>query len=488
MSIASALSNALSGLNAATRSTELISNNVANALTPGYARRTLELASASVAGVGAGVQIAGVRMAEDPVLTAERRRIDASVGDAETRFAALDRIAQAIGEPGEDQALASRAAAFENALLAAANDPSSTSRQLNVVDAGRELAGSLNDIAMEYRTIRTDSETDIARQVDTVNTTLERIAELNREIQVRGTGTGDASGLIDERRRLVDQISSIIPLRTAMRDGNQIALFSRNGAVLLDGGRPAELGFTKATIVTQEMTVGGMLSGLTLNDRSIDIGTGSGQGLLDGGSLSALFYRRDVSVPAAYDQLDAFAADLVSRFQDPAVDPTLTAGDAGFFTDGGSAYLAANQSGLASRLAVNAAVDPRAGGAEWRVRDGINAATPGESDSSAILTALLDVARDPRSAPAAFGITATGSIAELAEVLTSHVATEARSAETRAATVRGYQDSLEASESAVIGVDTDREMQQLILAEQAYAANARVITVVDSMVRRLLEI
>jgi len=38
------------------------------------------------------------------------------------------------------------------------------------------------------------------------------------------------------------------------------------------------------------------------------------------------------------------------------------------------------------------------------------------------------------------------------------------------------------------GVDTDQEMQKLLLIEQSYGANARVIQAVDDMMRRLLEI
>ena len=38
------------------------------------------------------------------------------------------------------------------------------------------------------------------------------------------------------------------------------------------------------------------------------------------------------------------------------------------------------------------------------------------------------------------------------------------------------------------GVDSDREMQMLLQIEKAYAANARVISTVDAMLQRLLEI
>jgi len=38
------------------------------------------------------------------------------------------------------------------------------------------------------------------------------------------------------------------------------------------------------------------------------------------------------------------------------------------------------------------------------------------------------------------------------------------------------------------GVDSDYEMQMLLRVEQAYAANARVIQAVETMMQRLMEI
>ena len=38
------------------------------------------------------------------------------------------------------------------------------------------------------------------------------------------------------------------------------------------------------------------------------------------------------------------------------------------------------------------------------------------------------------------------------------------------------------------GVDTDQEMQKLLLIEQAYAANAKVIQTIGTLIQRLMEI
>ena len=68
MSISATLSNALTGLTAASRAAQLVSSNVSNATTEGYARRELELSARAVTGAGDGVQIDGIRRVVDDEL------------------------------------------------------------------------------------------------------------------------------------------------------------------------------------------------------------------------------------------------------------------------------------------------------------------------------------------------------------------------------------------------------------------------------------
>jgi flagellar hook-associated protein 1 len=158
---------------------------------------------------------------------------------------------------------------------------------------------------------------------------------------------------------LVDQIAGIVPLRTYSRDNGQIALVSTGGAVLLDGSA-AVFEFTSAGKITADMTqASGALSGLSMNGQPVRIGD---NGLLEGGSLAALFEVRDTIAPMASAQADAFARDLVERFQASGVDPTVAIGAAGLFTDDGAAFDSLNEIGLAGRLMLSAAVDPAAGG------------------------------------------------------------------------------------------------------------------------------
>jgi flagellar hook-associated protein 1 FlgK len=65
--------------------------------------------------------------------------------------------------------------------------------------------------------------------------------------------------------------------------------------------------------------------------------------------------------------------------------------------------------------------------------------------------------------------------------------TELATSEQRTQYVSAQQTSLRSLELAG-GVDTDQEMQKLLLIEQSYAANARVIQTVDEMIQTLLRI
>lgn len=474
MSLSASLSSALSGLTAAARGAEVVSSNVANARTAGYARRELLLAVRSPQ----GVQVAGVARMVDRALQTDRRAAQAAAENTDLRSAFLRRIEEAIGLPGDDGALSTRVGAFAAALTAAAGRPESTALLTAAVDMAAGIAGHLAAASGGIQTARAEADRAIAADVGLLNDSLARIADMNRQIRTTLGSGRDASALMDQRQQLVDGIAAIVPLREVDRGNGQIALYTAGGAVLLDG-TPAEFGFTPAGIVVPGMTQGtGALSGLTLNGRAM--GTAE-TGLLGGGRLAANFALRDVLGPEAQARLDAVARDLVERFADPALDPTLAPGAAGLFTDGGGPFAPGDETGLAARLAVNPALD----GAAWRLRDGLGAAAPGASGQSALLVRMadtLDTARAPVSG--GFGGGAR-SFAALASDLLSTLAT-ARLTADGAATFSAAKAAALQQQEAAGGVDTDHEVQMLLQIETAYAANAKVLQSVDEMLDLLL--
>ncbi|GAA0290801.1 flagellar hook-associated protein FlgK [Rhodovulum strictum] len=482
MSLTGSLSNALSGLNAASRGTQVVASNIANAQTDGYGRRSLET-SAHILG---GVRVDGVRRDINQALISDRRLSQAETGGAGIRADALSRIVAALGTPDEPDSIAARIAALESALVSAASRPDSNSRLADVLFAAQAVAGTIKSAANDIQAMRMDAEKAIATDVRTLNDSLAAIAELNAKISSNHGTRADISALYDQRQVLVDRVAEIVPLRQIPREHGMIALYTTTGAALVDGP-PSEFGFAPVGMIVSEMTIdSGALSGLTLNGKPVST-TGS-YAPMGGGRLGALFEQRDIIAPDAQESLDALARDLIERFQDPSLDPSLVAG---LFTDGANAYdptaVPPQEPGLSERIAVNALVDPDKGGALWRLRDGLGAIAPGDVGDTRLLDALagaLSMGRPASSGPFAGQVF---SAATFAAETVSRVSVKAQRAIENEGFAMARTNALKEAELQG-GVDTDAELQRLMLYEQAYAANARVIQTVDQMIRLLMEI
>lgn len=481
MSISSALANAMSGLRAAGRSSETISSNIANAMNPNYGVRRIEQ-SASEFG---GVRVDGTVRLVNPAYLADKRLANAAFSNASDVSTFLNRLEGLIGTPDEASSLSARLAEFESSLVTAASRPDAPERLNAVVNAAGDLATLLKKASDGVQQARSDADRTIGVQVDRLNTALAGVDELNEQITKTLVLGGDASALYDNRQALVDEISSIVPVRQVPRDNGKVALYSTGGAILL-GSSPAEIGFSTVNQVTPYMSLGaGTLSGLTID--GIAVRTDSQRGALSGGSLAAQFEIRDDLAVEAQTQLDAFARDLSERFQDPATDPTLVAGDPGLFTDGGIAIDPLNEVGLSSRLTINAAVDELQGGDAWRIRDGINAAAQGDVGDARILKSLsaaLSAKRTPASG--SFGAGSFSAIS-LVSSMTSQFGAERGRAEQTLSFASAQFDEI-TQLMLTEGVDTDQELQRLLLVEQTYAANARMIEAADEMLQTILRI
>ena len=482
MSLSTSLSNALSGLTASSRAASLVSNNVANAMTEGYGRREIQLSSRVVSGGGAGVQVDGVMRVVDTVILRDRRLADAGVGFSETRVGFQSNALTRIGSPDEAGSLSGRLRQFEASLIEAAGRPDDTSRLATVLESAQSLASGLRTASDSVQAARLEADGQIAVQVDALNSGLAEVEELNAAI-IRLNGAGqDVSALLDQRQIAVDRISEIVPVRDVPRENGSIALITPTGGVLLDGKAPV-VSFSPVEFITEDMTLAsGALSGLQINGRDIALDGASAP--LAGGSLAAQFDVRDNLAVTQQARLDTVARDLVERFAEPGLDPTLAAGAAGLFTDGTGPFDPADEPGLSARIGVNAAADPAQGGELWRLRDGLGAAAPGEAGDSTLLTAYqsqLTALRAPSSG--SLGVAARsmdGLFADLAERAGADLA----AAERQLGFETARRDTLKDQELAS-GVDTDQELQKLLLIEQSYAANARVIQVIDDLLQQL---
>ncbi|MGA1342243.1 MAG: flagellar hook-associated protein FlgK [Hyphomonas sp.] len=481
MGLSSAISAAKSGLQASSLRAEIAASNVANATTPGYVRRSVTLSESMLGGQSNGVTANGVSRPQDVAVKAARRELTSDVAQANVLASTWQSISSRIGDAANGNGLFKTFSDFETALSRAVATPESSSSASALLTAARNITSELKSLSGMVSTQRSDADREIAEGVSAVNSALKQVETLNNRLAGANRNSPEAAALLDERQRILDAIAEYIPVQAIEREYGKIDIMTPEGVFLL-AGNARTIEFTPTpTFGASQTRASGDLSGISVD--GVDITPGASSfGAVSSGMLGALFTLRDQELTDLNDQLDTIASDLIGRLSDDAIDPTKTPGDPGLFvdTDPGAG------AGLAGRISLNAAVDPQQGGAVWRLRDGLGAAAPGNAGNQSILKGLFDAFTAVQSVSTSGfqgGYSATGMAAQIASLAgQARVSHEAALSSSQAQ----FVILLEAERSAT-GVNIDSQMQDLLLIEQAYAANARVIEVAGKMINTLLE-
>lgn len=482
MSISSAIVSARSGLDVIGARADLVATNVANATTPGYVRRALSVSETILGSETAGVQVTSIDRSTNERLTSERRLLASDFAQAEILSASWSSLSQRIGEDVESSTLFQRLSSLDAALNDAALSPESTTHANQAVQSAKDLATEFNALSDLINQRRFQADQDIASSIEMVNASLIEVADLNSAIASVDRTSAQAAALFDERGRVLDRIAEHLPIQTFERDSGAIDVLTNEGVYLVAG--PArQIEFTPTNVMgTSFSLAGGELSGLTVDGVDMTPGANAA-GAVSSGSLAALFTLRDSDLTTLQNQLDTMAQDLIDRFTDPAIDPTLNVGDPGLFLDADPT----GGAGIAGRLQINALVDPAQGGAVWRLRDGLGAVTTGNPGDTTILSGLVGALDDVRTVSQP-GLQGSYSMSDLIAQLGSLAGQQRIQNEAVRSSVTLQHDALKQAEASETGVDIEQEMQDLLIIEQAYAANARVIEAASQMLNQLIDL
>ena len=133
--LTSVLLSGLSGMRASQTAMATISQNIANANTPGYVRTEMTLAPRTQIGAGAGGEITGIKRAADQFLATANYIASASAGSASARADLLSRAQQNFGDPSSASSMFGMVDEYWSALTQLGVDPSSSLRRSDAVSA-----------------------------------------------------------------------------------------------------------------------------------------------------------------------------------------------------------------------------------------------------------------------------------------------------------------------------------------------------------------
>ena len=478
----------------------LLGHNIANAGTPAYSAETLSQQSMTADGIGLGARNGVVGRTIDAALQSGVLTQNGTVAALQTTTTALQQIDAVQGAPGSGTDLASRLGALSNQFTALEADPSSASQQSAVVGAAQNLAGQINAVGNAVQGARQSAQDAIAAGVQTLNATLAGIGALDRQIvtaQAAGQSTAD---LKNQRDAALTTLSGLVSVNVINQPDGSV-LLADGGLVLPTDG--TAFATTAATIGAASYAPGGGVPAITLGGHDVTT-------LVQGGTLGAQIALRDRTLPTLQANLDEFAQTLSTRFAAQGL--TLFTDAAGAVPAGGGMPVQAGYLGYASEIQVNPAVLATPS----LVRDGTGAIVGSASGASAftpnpaggpagfntMVTRVLDYALGAQAQPgvaqpppATAGLGAAGTLAagfaapaDLAAQASAVVAQEAQTSATASGQLtneQGVQQALQGKLSGGSAVSIDAEMSTMIQLQNAYDANAKVLTAVQTMWQQL---
>ncbi|WP_198371334.1 flagellar hook-associated protein FlgK [Roseomonas rosulenta] len=505
MGLDAALATARSGLLHTQRALAASANDVANAQTPGHTNKTVATRAVVVGQDGIGVRSLAPSRDVDEALVTELDSRRAAAAGAEVRLRLLQGIETAHGNPENGDGLGDLTAALRTGFEDLRADPAEAGRQTSVVMDATALATRLNEISRAVGDARQQAQDGVVAEVARINDTLRQIADLTLRIRDEIALTGSAAALEDRRDAAIATLSESIEVRALRREDGGLVLVGRNGVVLpLD---PKADAFTTVDAMIGPSALhgaGGTIPGIMLGGQDVTR-------VLAGGRLAEYVALRDQVLPRYQSELDLAAATIAARFEGQGL--RLFTDASGAVPDPAVPYAGSAMVGFAGTIRVNAAVELNPA----LLRDGTHAVagdpagpsafTPNPPGGPASFTTMLDRVLDftfgaQAQSNIAWSPIATGGLGPDGTIsspfgapptLEGYTAllTAAHTADRNAAAgavsgAEAMKQGLEARFAQRSGVDVDSEMAAMVTLQNAYAANARVMSAVQAMWDALL--
>ena len=461
----SAFNIATGALNADQAALNVVSNNVANANTPGYTREVATFVendpvTINGASYGQGVTMTGGVSQRDLVLDQALQQQNQTASASSARLTALQQVESIFSQtttadPGSStdstSGIAQDMSSFFDALSSLESSPADTSLRQQVLTSATNLAADFNSASSQLSAQQTSLGQQASALVAQVNTLTQSLAELNQEIQ-SSSPSSDAGTLEDQRQQDIQQLSQLIGIHQIQTDHNGIEITTSSGALLVSGSQSFSL---------STGSVSGALQVYDSEGNDITSGLVSG-----GGQIGGLLTVSTQDIPQMQSALDTLAYDLGTAIN--------TQNEAGSDANGNLGVaifnLPATSTGAASQISV-AITNPSQIAAA--------AAGAGSSDD----TNLLAMANLQNQAIVG-GDTPTNYYSAFVSTVGSLVSGVSAQNSAQQASVTQLQNQI----NSLSSVNLNEEASSLETFEQSYESASKIFTVLDQVMTAALNL
>ncbi len=455
-----ALSSALAGLDVTKARIDTISQNIANAQTPGYTDKTADQTTGALGQVTLGPVQRNVSLTL-------QNSLNTTTGEVNQQQATVDLLSEietSFGTPAADSSLASSITNLGNAFQDLSVNPEQSTLYDTVIDQATQLARNLNSLSQTVFNTNLSATTKLGQAVTDANAAMQTIASVNHQIVASGA-SADTTDLQDQRDQAISTLAGILDITTFPKPDGEIAVYSADGKPLVDN--------QAATLTTLGSTVNWNLPPAAPAAIRISSGT-----------IAGLQSLQKTTLPAIQSQLDDIARGLTVEFNNINVP---------LFNDGGTSPLLGSNpllpisvgnpvdpvqlNGYAARIAVNQAVS-----ATPTILRDANSATPLDpGDTTNIDAAVALFSSNTIAFNPATGLPATSSFVQVATNFVAAQSTARATAQGQLTQTQALQQTLQNQISAQSGVNVDKEVALLAVLQNTYSANARVLTTTQNI-------
>lgn len=217
-------------------------HNISNANTLGYSRQRVNMqATAGFPGVGlnagtmpgflgTGVEAGSIQRIRDSFVDQQYRQESNKLGYWESRSKAIGQMEDALAEPSE-YGLQKSLSEFWQSLQTLAANPENGGARAVVVERGEAVADSFNYMHKSLSEIQTNLGKEIGFSTTDINSIMEQIVNLNKQIaQVEPNGYMP-NDLYDARDMLLDELATYVPIEVSYEKSGGRALPIAEGTV-----------------------------------------------------------------------------------------------------------------------------------------------------------------------------------------------------------------------------------------------------------------
>ncbi|MFP4572664.1 MAG: flagellar hook-associated protein FlgK [Desulfobacterales bacterium] len=452
MSLNTSLQAGLKGILAQQRQAEIAGNNISNVNTPGYSRQSAGLTPSPTVNIdglmlGQGVDVESVNREYDKFVSSQLIEHGSVLGEENAKTQPLRDLERILGTG--DESLATEIDEFFGSWHELSENPAGSVEREQVLYKGDNLLDKFGQVQSGFVDVSRNIDETLNAEVETINTSLREVADLNGRIKEKETLGHDANTEFDKRDVLLKELSKTLGVESFDTGDNQVGLQLPGGQSLVQGKNANEL--------EAEYENGSLSFSVRSNNVVKEVGKDS-----FGGKFRGLLDIRDDFIP----DLD----QGIKNLRDTIVEEVNSQHELGYGLDG--------QDGRAFFTDASGKLEVAVTDTDHVAAAGNPEGHPGDNENAMEIHALAE-------SPVMDG---NETFVENYGKISSSVGTEVRRNSTAGQAAEDTMDQLENRRESVSGVSLEEEMMNLTRFQRGFEASSRFVQTIDEMMMTILDL